>query len=55
MADQEVDIRTDTLMKCPHGWMEGQMDRRTDQETTQEMDQGDLDQGQEGGPDQMTI
>lgn len=51
MADQEVDIRTDTLMKCPDGWMDGQMDRRMDQETSQEIDQSDLDQEQEGGPD----
>lgn len=56
---QEVDIRRDRLKKCPDVWMDGEIDRRMNQETNgwkrQETDQADLDQEQEGEPDQITI
>lgn len=59
MTDQEVDIRRDRLKTCPDGWMDGEIDRRMNQETNgwkhQETDQTDLDQEQEGEPDQITI
>lgn len=56
---QEVDIRRDGLKKCPDVWMDGEIDRWMNQETSgwkhQETDQTDLDQEQEGEPDQITI
>lgn len=56
---QEVDIRRDRLKKCPDVWMDGEIDRRMNQETNgwkhQQTDQSDLDQEQEGEPDQITI
>lgn len=54
-----MDIRRDRLKTCPDVWMDGEIDGRLNQETNgwkhQETDQTDLDQEQEGEPDQITI
>lgn len=52
---QEVDIRRDGLKKCPNGWMDGETDRQMNQQMNGWKHQTDLDQEQEGEPDQITV